>query len=467
MSSIHFRRFCAGLAALSAVAVSAVATATPAAASGPGVTMIVPDTSVATGGTPAELKPSWYADEEVVLQKPRLTYTLTGLEGVTLSTGDGVGQCENAGPTQLLCSDEFEFSTGPDGMTGWFTALLTAGETAVAGASGTVTATFEAEGAEPVTQQAAVRVVGAVDLAGGPAVSLSRQPGAAFDVPLVVRNAGRTVAQGAAVIFNRDYSFEGTAQFSNCRYRDGEVTACVFDQELQPGATLRGVMPYKLRTDTYAPGSDSGELQWLTPAELEDHETLLQKSGQTLGVPGTGEALTLQGAAAAKQSQAGAGEIRQADTNPDNNWATVNVRVTGVNGADLVAIGAELTGAAGDVVTAEVGVRNAGPATIDFNRSGEPISHVAVTIPAGATVIEAPEACSPDRSGRYLCFGGSFLPVGGAETYEFKLRITTVVPDARGPVVVNGPCQCSQFTQDTNPSNNTAAIVLNRAGSVT
>ena len=378
----------------------------------------------------------------------------------------------NASPTQLLCSAEFQFSTGPDGMTGWFTAALTAGETAVAGASGTVPATFEAEGIEPVTRQAAVRVVGAVDLAGGPGVSLSRQPGAAFDVPLVVRNVGRTVAEGAAVIFHHDYSFEGTTQFSNCRYRNGEVTACVFDQALRPGATLRGVMPYKLRADTYAPGSDAAELQWLTPAELQDHESLLQKSGQTLGTSGEGEVLTLQGASTAnnaargRQNQGGVNgsEIRQADINPDNNWATVNVRVTGVNGADLVAIGAELTGAAGDVVTAEVGVRNAGPATIDFNRSGEPISHVAVTIPAGATLVEAPEACSPDRSGRYLCFGGSFLPVDGTETYAFKLRVTTVVPDARGPVVVNGPCQCSQFTQDTNPSNNTAAIVLNRTG---
>lgn len=418
--------------------------------------MIVADTSVATGGTSALLQPTWYADEEVVLQKPRLTYTLTGLEGVTLTDGDGVGQCESPDPARLLCADEFEFSTGPDGMTGWFTAALTAGGTAVAGTSGTITATFEAEGIESITRQATVRVVGGVDLAGGPDVELSRKPGASFDVPLVVRNAGETVADGAAVIFNNDYALQGTAQFSNCRYRDGEVTACVFDQSLQPGATLRGVMPYKLRADTYAPGTDSNQLLWVTPGELEDYEALLQKNGRTLGTAGTGNTLELTGTATAK--------ARQADTNPDNNWTNVEVRATGTNGADLVAIGANLAGAQGDVVTAEVGVRNAGPATIDFSRSAEPISHVAVTIPAGATLVAVPEGCSQDRGARYLCFGGSFLPVGGTETYEFKLRLTSVVPDAEGPVVVNGPCQCSQFTEDSDPSNNTAAIVLNGAG---
>jgi hypothetical protein len=215
-------------------------------------------------------------------------------------------------------------------------------------------------------------------------------------------------------------------------------------------------MPYKLRADTYAPGVSVNQLQWLTPAELDDFEDLLQKNGQTLGAPGSGGVLRLQGTTAAAE--------RQADTDPGNNWSTVEVRATGTNGADLVAIGDRLTGAVGDEVTAEVGVRNAGPATIDFNRSGESISHVAVTLPAGTMLLAAPEACSNDQGSRYLCSGSAFLPVGGTETYEFKLRITRVVPHAKGAVVVNGPCDCSQFTKDTNKTNNKTAIVLNPTG---
>jgi hypothetical protein len=455
MSHFSARRVLAGLAVAGAV-LAAGAPATAARRAAAELKMIVADVSVPLGGPGTELRPIWYADQEVVLTEAKLTYQLSGVAGVSLADGDGVGSCTSESATKLVCADPFEMGVGPDGMTGYFTALLKAGATAEAGTAGTVTATFSAEGVAPITETAAVRVTGGVDLAAGPGVTLRKKPGSSFDVPLVVRNAGRTVADGAAVIFHRDYAFETTQQFSNCRYRSGQLTACTFDQQLQPGTGYRGAMPVKLRASTYAPGSDALELQWLTPGELEDHEALLIKNGvEGLGTAGSGGVLKLTG-----QSSAAA---RQGDVNPDNNWTTVEVQVTGKNGADLVAIGDTAAGAVGDVVTATVGVRNAGPATLDFNRSGESVARVKVSVPAGSTVVSAPERCHK-QGASYFCDGGTLLIAGESETYDFELRIDQVVADAVGAVVVNEPCECSQFSKDLNPANNKAAIVLNGTG---
>lgn len=457
MPSISARRLAAGLAAFAAACGPVAAIAAPASAATPdaGLTMILRNVTLPVGGTAVELEPSWWADEEIVLDKPRITYTLSGLTGVSLSEGEGVGECVNESPTTLTCDDPWELSTGPDGQGGWFTAVLKASATAVTGTSGTITATFEAEGITPITEKATVRVAGGVDLKAGPSVRLSRKPGASFDAPLVVRNAGRTVAEGAAVMFYNDYGFQPRSSYSNCFYRDGEVTACRFDQSFAPGASLRGVMPFKLGADTYAPGGAYGELEWVTSAELEDLQSLLRQDGRSLGRPGSGQVLKL--------SQVASASSLQADTNPDNNWSHWDVRATGKNGADLVALGSRLTGAVGDVVTAKIGVRNDGPATLDFGRAGDAVAHVEVKLPKGTELVSAPEGCSRDGA-VYSCYGGWFLKVGTSETYEFKLRVTKVVPDAKGEVVVNAPCECSQFSNDADPANNTSAIVLNGTG---
>jgi hypothetical protein len=455
MSHFSARRVLAGLAVAGAV-LAAGAPAAAAQRAAAEIKMIVADVSVPIGGPGTELRPTWYAGQEVVLTEAKVTYQLTGVAGVTLADGDGVGDCTSESATKLVCEDHFEMGVGPDGMTGYFTALLKAGAKAGAGTAGTVTATFSAEGLAPITESAAVRVTGGVDLAAGPDVSVKKKPGSTFDVPLVVRNAGRTVADGAAVIFNRDHAFETIRQFSNCYYRSGELVACRFDQELQPGAGYRGVMPYKLRATTYAPGHSANELQWLTPGELEDHEALLIKNGlEGLGTAGNGGVLRLTELASAK--------ARQGDVNPDNNWTTVEVEATGKNGSDLVAVGDTASGATGDVVTATVGVRNAGPATLDFGRAGESVARIKVSVPAGTTVVSAPERCEK-RGADYFCDGSTLLVAGKSETYDFGLRIDRVVADATGAVVVNEPCECSQFSKDLNPANNKAAIVLNGTG---
>ena len=92
------------------------------------------------------------------------------------------------------------------------------------------------------------------------------------------------------------------------------------------------------------------------------------EDGISVGKPGNGGNLTL--------TKAGALRGFQADTNPDNNWSGMKVSVTGKNGVDLAAIGDSVTGKAGEVVNATVGVRNNGPASLDFNRSGSPVTKI-------------------------------------------------------------------------------------------
>ncbi|AGZ39542.1 hypothetical protein [Actinoplanes friuliensis] len=447
MLSLSVRRALAGLT----VAAAALAAGTPAFAAEPaaaGIKMIVSDVTVALNGPGSELRPQWYAEQEVTLTGAKLVYELSGLTDVALFDGDGAGSCVSESPTKLACSENYEMSFGPDGITGYFAALIKADKSAKLGSAGTVKATFSADDVAPITETAAVRVVGGVDLAAGPDLTLSRKPGAAFDVPLVVRNAGSTEAEGAAVIFNRDYAFESTRKFSNCIYSSaGDVRACVFDQALAPGETYRSATPYKLRADTYAPSTAVNQLEWLTPAELEDREVR--------GAAGDGGVLKL--------SRDTTKTTRQADTNPDNNWSNVEVNATGKNGTDLVAIGDKVTGAAGDVVTATVGVRNSGPATLDFGRAGSPAATIRVNIPQGTTVVGAPKSCvrDGDENWAYYCDGSYLLVAGDSETYDFRLRIDRVVADASGRVVVNEPCECDRFADDLDLSNNKSAIVVN------
>ena len=54
---------------------------------------------------------------------------------------------------------------------------------------------------------------------------------------------------------NDDYALQATGNYRNCRYAQGRVLSCTFDQKLEPGASYRMRLPYKLRKDTLAPAT--------------------------------------------------------------------------------------------------------------------------------------------------------------------------------------------------------------------
>jgi hypothetical protein len=286
----------------------------------------------------------------------------------------------------------------------------------------------------------AVAAAGPV-LRAGATPRVSAAVDADFGVTLSVTNAGATPLTGAGVLLHTDWAFEPTEQFSNCDYRaDGRASLCTFGQTLEPGKSYRVVLPYRVRSDTYAPGGTFGEFEWRTTDKIT-------RNGSD--TPGTGGPLELE-----------AGDpLPGYDGGPS---AITDVTVTGTNTADLAAIGTGVSGAVGDLVQATVGVRNDGPATLDRSRSGETPAEVEVTLPAGTSFVSAPGCRRTDVASRYSCAVGApyLFTSGRTSTWTFTLRIDEVVADAQGTVDVNPPCECGR-PGDADRSNNAALLTVN------
>nr|WP_296073133.1 hypothetical protein [uncultured Actinoplanes sp.] len=446
-----------------AAAVAAIAFAAPAYAAAPTVDVVLPDVTVAAGAG-IQVAPILYADQESRLSNATMTFELSGdLGGARLEHPDEFDVCESVSPTKLTCTMPFEIGVGPDGVIGYFQAGLTAPKTAL-GKTGKITATFTADGVAKVTTSAQVNVAGGVDLAAGEGSEISVKVGADFDAKLQVRNNSDEVVHGAAIIFNTDYAFSSPKQFSNCWYGGGSVNACSFDQELQPGSTYEVSVPYRLRADTAAPGSEYGQFEWLTGDDYQDLLTFLHDNGYDgPGDEGKGAKLGLTSLSAARA-------VKQTDVNPENNWQDLRVNALGKQGTDFVALGATAKGAKGDTVTLPVGTRNNGPATVDRNRAGESAATVIVTIPAKTKVVTVPEDCVKADDGslttnrkavQYACFSSPLFPAKTTVLWKFGVKLTDDVTNAKGLVEVNPPCECDRFAGDINKKNDTAKIVIN------
>ncbi|MCY1136645.1 LPXTG cell wall anchor domain-containing protein [Actinoplanes sp. Pm04-4] len=423
---------------------------------------MLPDVAVAAGaGT--QVAPILFAEKDTVLYNTAMTFELSGdLDGVAFKA-DEFGDCQADGATKLTCSLPFEFDLGPDGVIGYFEAELTAAKTAL-GKTGKITTTFTADGIAKVTTTAGVTVAEGVDLAAGKGSKISVKAGAGFDAKLQVTNTSDKVLHGAAIIFNTDYAFSSAREFSNCRYSDGQVNTCLFEQDLQPGATYRTSLPYRLRPDTAAPGGAYGEMQWLTGDDYQDLLEYMDKAGyEGPGRAGKGGKLGLT-------AQASAREVQQTDPDLDNNWQNVEIKVLGRQGTDFAAVGATAKGAKGDTVTLPVGTRNNGPATRDASRIGSAAATVIVTIPAQAKVVSVPDGCTKaeddsvktnPKALQYVCFSSPLFKAKTTVLWKFGVQLTADVTNAKGLVEVNPPCQCERFAKDTNKKNDTAAIVIN------
>jgi hypothetical protein len=273
--------------------------------------------------------------------------------------------------------------------------------------------------------------------AGGPQ-QITAALGERFDATLSVTNSGDTALDGVAVSFDTVWAFQDLEQYSNCEYEDGLVRACVFDQTLEPGESYRLVVPFRVRADTYAPSFQDSFYQW-TP--VSEHVSA--------GAPGTGSVLRLQ-------------EGDRIGESEDGSWQRFSVSVTGNQGTDLVAIGDTVSGWVGDVVETEFGVRNDGPATLDFRRSGLGVGWVVATAPEGTTIVSAPD-CYRVTTTQAMCETAYRFKVGEIKTWNLSLRINRAVSGAAGSVEVNPDCKCERFTGDADKSNNRAALTVDGA----
>ncbi|CCH22260.1 LPXTG cell wall anchor domain-containing protein [Micromonospora lupini] len=469
------RRWLAGLGVAGAFVAASASPAVAAAKEAPlELGVYFNDTTLAAGSEGKIDSPLMFASEPVVVEGLTVTYDYTDLDGIVQVTRDtGGSECESPKAGVLVCTDPFEIDLDEWAYGGLFEVAMTPTAKAADGDTGVLKVTVSAEGLTSASHSAKIRIGEGVDLAApGVEAMVSAAPGGKFSAPLTLSNAGETTAKGAVAIFDLDYAIRPDKQYSNCTYEDGRLLTCAFSEVTAAGETRSAAVPYVLGKDTYAPGSDYGYYNWMTPAEFEDFSTYLQAGGYSIGQPGKGSVLTLP----TVPSKASARSF-QADTDPMNNWSGMTVKVTGKNGADLVAIGDKLTGKAGDVVTATVGVRNDGPAALDFGRGGSPVTKIDIAVPAGTTAVEVPEVCAPlngdqqdwENLGKpgaknYRCYPDIFIGVGEEQTVEIGLKIDKVIPNAQGTVTINAKCECEGFTEDLKPANDVAKILVNAAG---
>ncbi|WFE37746.1 LPXTG cell wall anchor domain-containing protein [Micromonospora sp. WMMD998] len=469
MLSNSTRRWLAGLGVAGAFV---AASATPAFAAAPQVELglYFSDTTIATNSDGKIGDSRIFSTAPTVLHDVAVRYDFSDLaDKVTVGEESG-SDCTTPSKYVLLCTSFFDVEVYEWGSTGFFDVQLKTTSKAKDGDAGTLKVTMTAAGYEPVSHSAKIRVGEGVDLAAGPETKTSAAPGSAFTTAATVSNAGETTAKGAVAVFYNDYGLNAAKHFSNCTYVGDELRTCTFDEELPAGSSFTASLPYVLGVDTYAPSSKYGEIIWMTPAEFEDFQQDVGFNQATIGQPGTDGELVLTPVPGKATAQG-----FQADRRPENNGTIFTVTATGKNGTDLEALGTSVTGTAGATVKAPFGLRNNGPATLDYNRAGSSVTYLSFDVPQGTTAVAVPENCitrngdqwgEPGEPGQrhYFCYFDSVLKAGDSAMLDFSLRIDKVIANATGPVKINVTCQCDGgFTRDLKPANDTAEVVVNAA----
>ncbi|GIG58669.1 hypothetical protein Lfu02_30410 [Longispora fulva] len=406
---------------------------------------------------------------EVELSGYVIKIDTSGLAGVaSLKLSDFRTECVAAG-TVITCTRTQPEKVYASGMS-WELGTYTADPGAKVGATGQVTTTITSPGVTGKPATSTVTIAQGVNLTASPNIELDGvKPGETTSAAYGVTNSGETTANGVVLLLMGDRAFQPAKRYSNCAYSPQYTTiaACTFPNALAPGRTYALAQPYayKLPADLEAPRLVAAEVQWLTPADWAAQQSNYGYGGLTSG---SGDKLEL----VEKPNSTKAAP--QSDTDPNDNWTSFMVKLGGNNTVDLAGVGASGTGKVGDVVRVKVGARNNGPATREFNRSGDSIFRFKVVVPAGSTAVEVPKSCSyKDADGgwvyggkpgakEYSCYAVSdILKAGEQELQQFGFRIDQVKDDAKGSVQSFTSVYEQSDRVDANPANDKADIVLN------
>ncbi|MGC4808010.1 LPXTG cell wall anchor domain-containing protein [Micromonospora sp. DT233] len=447
------------------VAAAFVATAATPALAAPGIEIRLPDAFVPPGSSGVSVNVELRTDEPTVLRDIEVRYEYGSIADKVTLKDAGSADCTAPEQGVLVCTDAREFPVDRlyEPHPGSVAVVPTA--KAKLGDSGDVRISLRAAGGVTATTTAKIRIDEGIDLAGGPHTTLpASKPGGKFKLPLTVFNVGQTTVDGFVAVFELRHAMRTEEQFSNCRYVDDQPIWCQFDDKLPVGEGRTATLDFYFRKDTYAPTNQSGNALWMTVEDFENRQqSKIAKADSA--VPGKGPKLML--GKAPKQAV----DAAQTDVDPSNNYTGWSIKVNGKNGVDLAAVGDTVQGKAGAVVTATVGFRNNGPATLDrVNGDNEAATHLDVELPPGTSAVETPDDCwlRQGSTRKYLCASGMLLVAGETYTKDFRLRIDKVVPNARGLVRVNAECECpagGSFDDDIKPANDKTWLVVNPAGS--
>ena len=248
------------------------------------------------------VEPRLSASGPMTVTGATITYELTGdLAGVSLVNPAG-GGCTSASPTRLTCTASSPLVLGTVSRYDVLHAGIRTTAAAVMGTTGTLRTTFSADGVDDEIDTAAVRVIDRIDMAvPEPKLTVDVEPGGTFTSRLRLANVGRNVIKGAGILFGAPHAIASTASFSNCIYNGDHLSACGFDQDLQPGVTYEMKVPFRLRADTYAPDTLVADGLWTDRADyrLWADELLSGRTHQH----GTGGPLALEPVASLRAAE--------------------------------------------------------------------------------------------------------------------------------------------------------------------
>jgi LPXTG-motif cell wall-anchored protein len=474
---------------LSGTAAALVATATvalpgsPALAADPSVRLHFPDLSVA-GSLPKAGQLFAWVD---VPGKPGTTVLLgdltvrvdtAGVQDIATVTVldefelDEDQTCTTAG-TVITCTfpGPAEFEPGLE-LLPLIALEVTARKGAALDATGKLAFSAQLDDGPRVTSTSTVTVGEGVDLAGVISTPRTVQPGASVDAGLQVVNAGENKVKGAVLAMSGwDPSLNDGPGFRNCTY--GVLIVCTFADELAAGTAYELTSPMRLKIPAdAAAGSRASALGgWYTPADFDELISLVEDiDPDVLGPKGTGPAVSLQAVRPKAAARAAAGQV---DTNPKNNILVSEFIVGGGVHPDLAAIGATLTGKAGDDVQARVGFVNNGPGTLYHWTFDNTDPGTLVKVPAGADVVKVDDRCFPidfasgdvpddiqdDLTGgsKYLCLlseGKTTAKASALFDFTFQLNEATT-----GAVVINDD-EFNEESLDRDSTNDSAKITV-------
>jgi len=274
-----------------------------------------------------------------------------------------------------------------------------------------------------------------VTVASGPDLGISAPqdvtgvaPGTELTVPTTVTNTGNETAHGFTVKMWATYGLDVVTRYPQCTYTgpdDGTeypsmtYVTCSFDTEVAPGATVGLPAPLKLGVTRHA------------LFDRFDYEV----------EPG--------------------GDVPDLDTSDNGrSW-----HITADNTADFAVHGTEVSGAAGDTVTAGFRFVNRGPAWVANVGSGDPVATIDYYLPPGTTATSVPATCqgaTSDQPGiaHYACTLPHWANPRLKVDFPFQLHIDEVVPNATGHITIHTHTDVST-PFDPNAKNDSTTVVVN------
>ncbi|MEU6577351.1 hypothetical protein [Streptomyces sp. NPDC046805] len=304
-----------------------------------------------------------------------------------------------------------------------------------------------------------------IQLGNGPDLGVNQlpflkdvQPGTDLSQPIRLSNHGNEAADRTILTLFASHGLSLTNRFSNCTYLNadrvtnptGTTAVCVLDEPIEPGQS------YDLSAAGAVTATDAALYERfdysVDPYSDEAYQQAL--AGRPF-VQGTGPELDAAPVASARTFAAQSQDLNSAD-----NYRMT--QITATNTADFVAQADDITGAApGDTVTARVGVKNQGPAWVASLAAGANVAPLDVRLPEGTTAVSVPDMCYVRGANLYRCYTPVFLWEKDSLTFDFKLRVDSIVDGAKGSVAtVNDNTDLPIEDFDPNLSNNATEFTL-------